>query len=288
MKILMTFGLISCTLMATLILNPISASADTPIPIGTNRKPLTCPSRKSPTKGAPSLAQAKKYFTCLVEQEIHGSMSRLYILVLIDDLNMQISPKPRRFSKAIDAEFIYDIGELKLNTDKPVYPIQGSYTRYTCRDASYLKPGENCEIEKYNQNQGFCFQNDFGDWQCVMKGGPDRNSTRKGAPPQSNSSRDIKIDPNDAETYHIRAHTKALDKDYRGALADYNRAIQINPNIALFYFGRGNVKYILKDRSGGINDWKQAVRMYQQQGDTKAYDYVFRYIKSHPEDAPDL
>jgi Protein of unknown function (DUF1036) len=195
MKIQMIFGLISCTLMATIMQNPMRVNADTPIPMGTNRKPLTCPSRKSPTKGAPSLAQAKKYFTCLAEQEIYGSMNRLHILVLIDDLNMQISPKPRKFSKAIDGEFIYDIGEFKLDTDKPVYPIQGSYTRYSCNDASYLKPGENCEIEKYNQNQGFCFNNAFGDWHCIMKGSPDRNSTRKGAPPQSNSSRSIDPKP---------------------------------------------------------------------------------------------
>jgi hypothetical protein len=183
MKIQITLATIGCTLMTMLL--PIAVSAL--IPIGTNRKPQTCPSRKSPAKGAPSLAQAKKYFTCHAESEQLNSRTGEYSLNLIENLTMQISSTARRFNPATDSDPGYNNRlnkPLGLNADKPVYDIQGNYTKYWCNNSSYQKPGANCKVYKFVESRGICFQNSFGDWHCVLLGRPENGYDEKGAPPQ--------------------------------------------------------------------------------------------------------
>jgi hypothetical protein len=184
MKIQITLATIGCTLMVLLVPPPISAQIPS---IGTNRRPQICPSRKAPTRGVPSLAQAKKYFTCHAELEFSGRSGSSGILNLISDLTMQISPRARRFSASTDSE--YGLNHrlnkpLGLTSNLLVYDIQGSYTNYSCSNAGYRKPGANCEIEQFTDSRGICFQNTFGDWHCTMVGSPDRDKTRMGPPPQ--------------------------------------------------------------------------------------------------------
>jgi hypothetical protein len=185
MKLPIALSIIGCTLMAILI--PNSSNAQIPS-IGTSRRPQTCPSRKAPTRGAPSLAQAKKYFTCHAELEIirprRGDGPN--VLNLIDNLNMQISSRARRFSPSTDSESGLNNRlnkPLGLTSDLMVYDIQGSYTKYECNDASYNKPGQNCRISQFDDARGVCFKNAFDDWHCTMVGSPG-TSERKGPPPQ--------------------------------------------------------------------------------------------------------
>lgn len=80
------------------------------------------------------------------------------------------------------------------------------------------------------------------------------------------------------EDYFISAQRKYGKKDYRGALADYNRAIDIDPNFAQGYGGRGTVKHIqLKDYRGALADYNRAIQLkpdlaivYNFRGDLKA------------------
>jgi hypothetical protein len=185
MKLQIALSVIGCTLMTVLIPN----SSDAQIPsIGTSRRPQICPSRKSPTKGAPSVAQAKKYFTCHAELEIIRARKGdgPNVLNLIDNLNMQIAPRARRFSPSTDSESGLNSRlnkPLGLTSDLMVYDIQGSYTKYECNDASYNKPGQNCRISQFDDSRGVCFKNAFDDWHCTMVGSPG-TSRRKGPPPQ--------------------------------------------------------------------------------------------------------
>ena len=50
-------------------------------------------------------------------------------------------------------------------------------------------------------------------------------------------------------------------KDYKGAIADYDRAIAIDPQNSLAYFSRGEGKHSLGDRQGGIADMNTMVQL---------------------------
>lgn len=171
MKSKLTFGIIGCTLLMLLTPSIIHAQNN-----GNIRRPQTCPSRKAPTSGAPSVEQAKKYFTCHAELEHKGNF------VLIDDLTMQISPRARRYNSSTDGE--YNLNHrlnrpLGLSPERPVYDIQGSYTNYECRSIKTT-----CRVERFTDSRGVCFQNNFGDWHCTMVGSPERIGEK--APPSAN------------------------------------------------------------------------------------------------------
>lgn len=53
----------------------------------------------------------------------------------------------------------------------------------------------------------------------------------------------------------------ALNQDYQGAIAKYNRAIQLNPNLAKVYFFRGSSRFSLKDIEGAIKDWNKSLTL---------------------------
>jgi hypothetical protein len=185
MKLQIVIATIGCTLLTFLIPNYSNAQIPS---IGTKRRPATCPSRKAPTSGPPSLAQAKKYFKCHAELEVVQTRRAdgPNRLSLIDNLNMQISTRARRYSIATDSEYGLNhrlTKPLGLTSDLMVYDIQGGFTVYECNDASYNKPGQNCEISQFTDSRGVCFKNNFNDWHCTMVGAPDK-PTRKGAPPQ--------------------------------------------------------------------------------------------------------
>ena len=62
-----------------------------------------------------------------------------------------------------------------------------------------------------------------------------------------------------AKEYFESAILKERNKDYKGALANYNKAIEINPKLILAYNNRGNVKSDLKDYKGAISDFNKAL-----------------------------
>lgn len=65
----------------------------------------------------------------------------------------------------------------------------------------------------------------------------------------------IQINPKHAKAYLNRGILKfMLQEDYTGGKADINKSIEIDPNNSLAYYMRGNMKYALKDYSGAIAD----------------------------------
>ena len=108
----------------------------------------------------------------------------------------------------------------------------------------------------------------------------------------SNLNRAIKINPNYAEAYQLRAtvktylrdrygaisdYSKAIELgefvyvqrgvekerlgDLNGALSDYDKAIEINPNYEWAYSNRALIKEDLGDYEGALSDWTKAIEI---------------------------
>lgn len=63
------------------------------------------------------------------------------------------------------------------------------------------------------------------------------------------------------QDFYVRAAAKALNIDYRGAVADYTQAIELNPKFFEAYLKRGEILYKLGDARGTLRDCNQALRL---------------------------
>jgi tetratricopeptide (TPR) repeat protein len=105
-----------------------------------------------------------------------------------------------------------------------------------------------------------------------------------------------------ADDYLAAAAQKYGKRDYRGALAEYDRIIQLQPNNAIAYNYRGVLKEKIQDLQGGLADYNRAISIdanygeaYSNRGTLKAsklqdiqgaladYDLA---IELNPKDAP--
>jgi tetratricopeptide (TPR) repeat protein len=72
----------------------------------------------------------------------------------------------------------------------------------------------------------------------------------------------IAIQPNNAIAYNYRGVLKVKIQDFPGGLADYNRAIQLNANYGEAYSNRGNLKANkLQDLQGAMADYDLAIEL---------------------------
>jgi hypothetical protein len=185
MKSRLTIG-ISITLLAMLTPSILLAQS---LPYGTARTPKTCPSRAEPKRGAPSVAQAKMYFTCEIERQDGevGTGTFTSSIILTENLTMQVAARSRP-ANGTDLQYNSTYrGSLGMDTTQPVYDIRGSYDRYLCYDTTRspraYPVGENCKVSRYT-SAGICFRNTFGDWHCMMKGNSKKIGDRL-PPPQN-------------------------------------------------------------------------------------------------------
>jgi Flp pilus assembly protein TadD len=73
------------------------------------------------------------------------------------------------------------------------------------------------------------------------------------------------------DDYFTLGVQKLEKKDYRGALAEFNRAIQLNPNLAIAYNYRGILKgEKIGDSQGALADYNRAIQL--NPNDAKAYN----------------
>ena len=79
----------------------------------------------------------------------------------------------------------------------------------------------------------------------------------------ANFNRAIQLDPNFSYAYNARGAIKAeISSDYQGGLADFNRAIQLDPNLAGAYKNRAVLKAIkINDIQGGLADFNRAIQL---------------------------
>lgn len=85
----------------------------------------------------------------------------------------------------------------------------------------------------------------------------------------ANYDRAIELNPNYADAYFFRGGTKFVQRDYRGAIADYGRVIELNPDNAQAYFLRGDTKVMLGDHDGAIADYDRVIELNPD--DAEAY-----------------
>jgi tetratricopeptide (TPR) repeat protein len=71
----------------------------------------------------------------------------------------------------------------------------------------------------------------------------------------------IRISSNNAAAYSNRGDARSELGDEKGAIIDYEQAIRINPNNAYAYLNRGVARYKIGDKKGAITDYEQAIRI---------------------------
>ncbi len=71
----------------------------------------------------------------------------------------------------------------------------------------------------------------------------------------------IRLNPQDADTYHNRGTARADKGDLDGALDDYTQAIRLNPQDAGAYNDRGEACFALQRFSEALTDFKQAYEL---------------------------
>jgi len=80
----------------------------------------------------------------------------------------------------------------------------------------------------------------------------------------------IKLQPNNAKTYHERGIVYyALYQEQR-AIEDYNEAIRLRPDYVLAYYNRGNAYANLRQYQRAIEDYNQVIRL--KPNDADAYN----------------
>jgi hypothetical protein len=127
------------------------------------RPPATCASRKDPSRGAPSAAQALKYFIC--DNEYVQDWSYRRELHLVSDARVAVGAG-RRFDVTQD----HPPANEGINNTELVYPINGSFVSWTCGPVDASNQGKNCL--KYIQQEavGTCYKTYSGEWHCRMIG----------------------------------------------------------------------------------------------------------------------
>ena len=70
------------------------------------------------------------------------------------------------------------------------------------------------------------------------------------------------------EAINDGAVEKVAQKDYQGALTDYNKAIEKDPNNATLYNNRGNAHFQAKNYEEAIKDYNQALKIKPEMADT--------------------
>ncbi|HEY9601961.1 MAG TPA: DnaJ domain-containing protein [Allocoleopsis sp.] len=89
------------------------------------------------------------------------------------------------------------------------------------------------------------------------------------------------------QDYYVRAASKALAKDYQGALEDYNQAVALNPQFAEAYLKRGAIRYRLGDDRGVLKDCNAALSINPDLAPAYYYQGRARYRLGYTQAAID-
>lgn len=98
-------------------------------------------------------------------------------------------------------------------------------------------------------------------------------------------NKSIKLDPNDAETYHSRAVVYQKLKEPNKAIADLSKSIQLNPNNGLFYHERSVIYIEIKNYIKAFEDIHNSVRLGYTGSATKTILSLEKEIESAKEKA---
>lgn len=79
------------------------------------------------------------------------------------------------------------------------------------------------------------------------------------------------------QDFYVRAVTKALDRDYHGAVEDYTQAIELNPNFVEAYIKRATTRFKLGDDRGALKDSNEALHINPDLAQAYYYQGRARY-----------
>ncbi len=82
-----------------------------------------------------------------------------------------------------------------------------------------------------------------------------------------------------AEMSYRMGNSLMEEKDFQGAIEQYNQAIDNYPQYAEAYTNRAIAKAQLGDESGAIADLEQAATLFRQQGNTQAYQQIQQVLQ---------
>ena len=89
----------------------------------------------------------------------------------------------------------------------------------------------------------------------------------------------IKLNPDDATAYYNRGVGRSELEDKKGAIEDYNQAIKLKPDYVDAYSNRGVGRSELGDKKGAIEDYQKAADLFQAQGNIQGYQKSLEQIK---------
>jgi hypothetical protein len=142
---------------------------------GTSRVRRTCPDRKQPPSGRPSVLQATQYVACSIEERPAFNDAVRFI----DVLSLEIGRKTRKVTTE-------DIGRWpNIDQTKPVFILRGSMVLHSCQNVNGSKTyqaGSNCTRNDVPKATGTCWQDVFGDWQCFLVGRSAKETRKQPAP----------------------------------------------------------------------------------------------------------
>nr|WP_277882679.1 tetratricopeptide repeat protein [Oscillatoria sp. FACHB-1406] len=88
-----------------------------------------------------------------------------------------------------------------------------------------------------------------------------------------------------AYDFYVRGAKKILEKNYRGAIAQYDRAIRLNPNFVEAYLKRAEVRHKLGDDRGALEDCRLALAIDPNYSDAYYYQGRARYRLGYTQSA---
>lgn len=138
---------------------------------------------------------------------------------------------------------------LEVSRDATIEEIKEAYRRLAREYHPDLHPG-NPEAEEKFKNISKAYE--------VLSDSVQRTQYDQGLDPIPTKSQ--KLEKN-AQDYYVQAVSKALEKDYHGAIEDYSKAIELNPSFIEAYVKRGEAHYKMGDARGALKDCNQALRL---------------------------
>jgi tetratricopeptide (TPR) repeat protein len=82
-----------------------------------------------------------------------------------------------------------------------------------------------------------------------------------------------------AQTFYAMGNSLMETKDFQGAIEQYNQAIETYPQYAEAFTYRAIAKAQIGDESGAIADLEQAASLFQEQGNTEAYQQIQQVLQ---------
>lgn len=82
-----------------------------------------------------------------------------------------------------------------------------------------------------------------------------------------------------AYAYRSQGQMEFIKKEYKSAIAKFDKAIQLNPNVVDFYYRRGLAKYKLANYEGAIVDIKRGIKLDRQRTEPVEAYFALGLIK---------